>query len=199
MKSVIKIICITVFSVFLVFQMAPAEETTLTETTVGIGQLMSNADQYPDNIMIQGIVSKVFPQDNLIGLIDSPNTPKCDVKTCTKKCPRASAKKCPMAADKSCTKACPMASSQECPMKAAKDCPKASAKGCTKPCPKSAAKTCSMTDAKTCGDSGYTMTLAVQWDGDMPEPSSDVRVVGKITHKDGRLLFVAESVKVMSN
>jgi hypothetical protein len=171
MKPVIKILCITIFSLFLVFQMASAEETTLTETSVGISQLMNNADQYTDNIIIKGIVSKVFPQDNLIGLIDNPNSLGCDIKNCTKKCP--------------------MASSKDCPMKAAKDCPMAAGNECTKPCPKTAAKSCS--------DAGYTLTLPVEWDGDMPEPSSDVRVVGKITHKDGRLLFVAESIKVMSN
>ncbi len=76
-------------------------------------------------------------------------------------------------------------------MKAAKNCPKSAGKDCTKTCPKA--------DAKTCNATGYTLTLPVQWDGDMPEPSSDVLVVGKVTHKDGRLLFVAESIKVMSN
>lgn len=163
MKPLFKTLCITIFSLFLIFQIASAEESIPEKTTIGIEQLMNNADQYTDRIIVQGIVSKVFPQDNLIGLIDSPNTLEDDIKKCTQSSSEASAKTCSI--------------------KAAKDC----------------AKPCSENAGKTCSNTGYTLTLPVQWDGDMPEPATKVCVAGKITHKDGRLLFVAESINVMSN
>ncbi len=237
MKPFFKTLVISLFSLFLVFQIAFAEETAPAETTVGINQLMNNADQYPDSIIVQGIVSKVFPQDNLIGLIDNPMITKKDMTTGTEACPMASSKECPMKAAKDCTKTCPMASLQnigpgagkKCPMMAgdkasdkscdkasSKECPMKAAKDCTKTCPMAAAQNSDLEAAKkcpmmasanncpkiagaTCCDSGLILTLPVQWTGDMPEPSTAVRVAGKIIRKDGRLLFLAESVQVMSN
>lgn len=235
MKPFVKIVTISIFSLFLAFQIAAAEKPAVNEITVGISQLMNSADQYPDNVIVQGVVSKVFPQDNLIGLIDNPFSKDCSVKTCKtpcpssveKKCTKDSAKTCPMAgntkSDKACTKPCEKAASKECPMKSAIDsgnkcpmaaakCPVAGDKKCDKPCNKAASKGCPMAAAakdcpktsgkgcsKPCSDPGYTMILPVKWEGDMPEPSDQVRVAGKITRENGRLLFVAKSITVMSN
>jgi hypothetical protein len=211
MKPLFKTLCITFFSLFLICQIVSAEETITDKPAVGIKQLMNNADQYPDNIIVHGIVSKVFPQDNLIGLIDSPKTIGCDVKKCAKNsdksCSKTTSKeaapKCAKNCEKACTKSSSEASAKTCPMKAEKSCTKPCQKDAGKTCVKDSAKTCPKSSdkgcAKTCSDKGFTLTLPVQWDGNMPEPSSDVRVVGKITHKNGRLLFVADSVNVMSN
>ena len=42
---------------------------------VGISHLMTSTDQYPDNIIVHGFVSKVFPKDNLINSANLPASP----------------------------------------------------------------------------------------------------------------------------
>lgn len=89
MKPVIKTLCITIFSLFLVFQMASAEETAPAETTFGISQLINGTDQNTDNVIVRGFVSKIFPQDKLISLIDHPDV-KSGHKSMGKQCSIAS-------------------------------------------------------------------------------------------------------------
>ena len=115
---------------------------------------------------------------------------------CTKTCPKASGKEFA----KKCTKTCPKAADQNtvqdtdktCPMMNEKSCKKDSAKDCTKPCPLK-------TDKSNCSATKMTPTLSVFWDGKMPETATFVKVVGKMTQKDGEMLFVAKSVDVMNN
>jgi len=216
MKPFVKLLCVVVFSLFFIFQISFAEEKTQTEDTLGVSQLMTAArdqmdttdtDALPEIITVQGVVSKVFPQDNLIALIDDPNTNSCDVKTCKKTCSKSTSKDC----SKACTKSCPKLSGQDtgkkCPRTASEDTGKTGKKtsaqkcdkACTKPCPVSASectKKCPKKAAKACSNTDYILTLPVKWNGDMPELSTAVNVVGKITHKDGRMLFVADSIQM---
>lgn len=239
MKLSFQIFCITLFSLFLISSFAFAEEATPAETMVGISQLMTSTDQYPDNIIVHGFVSKVFPQDNLINLIDHPEV-KTSHQSAAKQCPTKTAmnsvKGCPMAAASAAEKICPVTgnktTTQSCPKNAAEKCDKActkpctasSAAECTKTCPKASGKECSKKCTKTCpksiaqnddqntgktcpmaaakpsyGSAGNIPTLPVQWNGDMPETATFVQVTGEITQKDGEMLFVAESVQLMSN
>jgi hypothetical protein len=209
MKLSIKTLCITLIALFLIIPAISAEDTPTAETALGIKQVMNSTDQSGESIIVRGFVNKVSPQDNQISLIDHPQL-TTDKKTCTrstaKACPMTSAKDsakikagktCPMAAsagaesEKVCPKTGKSCSPESC-SKDGKKCDKAYKKSCQKACPVKAGKTC-------CSLASKTLTLPVQWDGNMPEKATFVTVVGKMTEKDGEKLFVAESVEVMSN
>lgn len=263
MKLSLKTLCITLFALFLIIPIASAAETAPAETTFGISQLINETEQNTDNVIVRGFVSKVFPQDKLISLIDHPEV-KSGHKSMGKQCPMKAAmdsgKGCPMAAAKTvektcpmtgkkssaqtdagvvtencdkactkpcsassaaeCTKTCPKSSGKECAKKCTKTCPKAAdqntvqdtgkacpmmtEKSCKKTCNKDSAKDCAKScpmkaDKSNCSAAKVTPTLSVFWDGNMPETATFVKVVGKMTQKDGEMLFVAESVQVMSN
>lgn len=60
----------------------------------------------------------------------------------------------------------------------------------------------SMVDSKKFGccdtpENCVTGSLPVEWNGSMPIPKSTVRVRGKVEDRKGKLIFVAESVKLM--
>jgi hypothetical protein len=119
---------------------------------------------------------------------------------CTKTCPKASGKEC---AEK-CTKTCPKTADQNTVQDTDKGCPMMAEKSCKKPCSENSARditqSCPMKAAKTsCGAAGKTPTLSVKWEGNMPETATFVEVHGKMTQKDGEMLFVAESIETMSN
>jgi hypothetical protein len=50
--------------------------------TVGVRQLMKQADAYPGEIRVQGVVSRVFPEQHMLALIDAEEFKECKVVTC---------------------------------------------------------------------------------------------------------------------
>jgi hypothetical protein len=99
-----------------------------------------------------------------------------------------SSKGCPMAAAKTVEKTCPMTGKKA----SAQTNAEVVAKNCDKSYPMKA-------DTYKCSATKITPKLSVLWDGNMPETATFVKVVGKMTQKDGEMLFVAESVDVMNN
>lgn len=53
------------------------------DVLLGVDQLMKNVDQYKGTIRVEGVVSIVSPQTEMLALIDSKEYVKCGVVTCS--------------------------------------------------------------------------------------------------------------------
>jgi len=53
------------------------------DVLLGVDQLMKNVDQYKGTIRVEGVVSFVSPQTEMLALIDSKEYVKCGVVTCS--------------------------------------------------------------------------------------------------------------------
>ena len=192
MKIFIRSLFLSMLALFVVFQIAFAAEQTPAQTTVSVARLLSNVNQYPDDVTVQGYVSKVVAEDSRIELTDPHHMNMNGDARAHKACPdtsKASAEPV-TGTDRKCTKntaadagtngySCPMAQKKtgEAPYE----------------------KTCTRDMTKTCGKTGLAQSLTVQWNGDMPEISVPVSVSGRLTQKDGHLVFVAKSLMVLNN
>lgn len=58
------------------------EENTVSEKAIDVRTFMKNPEQYAGSVTIQGVVSRIFPKDKMIALIDIQEVKECRVITC---------------------------------------------------------------------------------------------------------------------
>jgi len=61
-----------------------AGEIGTSTATVGVWQFMRQLDRYPGPVTVEGVVSRVFPNRQMLALIDVQELKKCKVVTCAK-------------------------------------------------------------------------------------------------------------------
>jgi hypothetical protein len=54
------------------------------KSVLGVDQFMTNVSQYRGPVLIEGVVSGVFPQDRMVALIDTNEFKACGVTTCAR-------------------------------------------------------------------------------------------------------------------
>ncbi len=52
--------------------------------SISVRDLMQNVAQYPGNVQIEGVVAQVYPENQLLGLIDRKEYAECNSVTCAK-------------------------------------------------------------------------------------------------------------------
>ncbi len=59
-------------------------KTTADKSVLGVDQFMTNVSQYRGPVLIEGVVSGVFPENRMVALIDTNEFKACGVTTCAK-------------------------------------------------------------------------------------------------------------------